>query len=224
MNELISHIQKAFESHKNPAIATGQKKYMKNRFEFIGIQTPLRRKLIRPFINRNALPPKNKSTKLLKKLWDFNEREYQYAGIDIFEKYLNQIAEEDIDLITYLLTHKSWWDTVDPLATKMTGKYFLRFPDKIRHVTNQWIVSGNIWLQRAAVLFQLKYRENTDSELLSGIIHRVKNTDEFFLNKAIGWALREYGKTSPEWVENFVRENDLHPLSKREALKVINKQ
>ena len=123
-----------------------------------------------------------------------------------------------------MIINKPWWDTIDFLSPKILGKYFKLFPDEIEKNTQKWILSNNIWLQRSSILFQLKYKEILNTDLLTRIILPLSNTNEFFVNKAIGWVLREYGKTNKDWVFYFVKKNKLSNLSSREALKHINKE
>ena len=126
-------------------------------------------------------------------------------------------------LLEYMITNKSWWDTTDFIATNLVAAFFNEYPDEQKIKVNQWIKSGNIWLQRAAILFQLHYKHALDRELLTHIIHSLLGSKEFFVNKAIGWILREYSKINPAWVKKFIASTDLHSLSQREALKYISK-
>ena len=118
-----------------------------------------------------------------------------------------------------MVTHNSWWDTVDIIAVKLIGEYFKKYPEEIKPAVKRWLDSRNIWLQRCAILFQLHYKKAIDTEMLTQVIHSLLGSKEFFINKAIGWILREYGKTNPEWVLDFVDKTELHPLSKREAIR-----
>lgn len=120
-----------------------------------------------------------------------------------------------------MITHQSWWDTVDFIATKLLGAYFKTYPEEKEKYVNKWLKSNNIWLQRSALLFQLKYKTDLDTVLLSCTITSLLGSKEFFINKAIGWVLREYSKSNPEWVIDFVNENHLTALSKREALRLV---
>jgi 3-methyladenine DNA glycosylase AlkD len=120
-----------------------------------------------------------------------------------------------------MITNKSWWDTVDFIATKLVGTYLVLYPCERKNYVNKWINSGNIWLQRTAILFQLKYKEQTDFELLTYIIRQLNHTDEFFINKAIGWALREYSKTNPVKVKEFIDSVQLSNLSIKEGSKYL---
>lgn len=113
----------------------------------------------------------------------------------------------------------SWWDTIDVIAPKILGSWFKRYPEHIKPTITRWLKSDNIWLQRSCVLFQLKYKEKTNTQLLSSVIDQLKDSKEFFLRKSIGWVLREYAKTDAEFVKDFVNSRELSPLSRREATK-----
>ena len=132
------------------------------------------------------------------------------------------LEKEDIDLFEYMVTNKSWWDTIDYIAPKLIGNYFKKFPEHRELYIQKWIASNHIWLQRSAILFQLKYKSDLDMKFLERIILSLNNTDEFFINKAIGWVLREYSRTNPNWVVEFVKKIPLSNLSKKEALRLIN--
>ena len=123
----------------------------------------------------------------------------------------------------HLINVKSWWDTVDFLAVTMVGSYMRKYPDQIIPVTKLWMDTDNIWLYRTCILFQLKYKKETNFELLDSFIQLCLGSKEFFINKAIGWALREYSKSNPQLVSEYVESNNLAPLSKREAMKVIER-
>ena len=121
-----------------------------------------------------------------------------------------------------MITHKSWWDTVDFIAANLVGPYFKSFPGQREKITGKWLSSNNMWLQRSVLLFQLKYKDSLDTDFLADTIHSLTGSEEFFINKAIGWILREYSKTNPQWVRQFVQATSLHPLSKREGLRLIS--
>jgi len=212
-----------FEKNANELTARGQKRYMKNQFEFYGIKAPLRRRLQRPFLLKSNLPAQDKLASIVRKLWNKNERECHYFAQELVLQYTGQFQRKDMALLEYMITNKSWWDTTDFIATNLVAAFFNEYPDEQKIKVNQWIKSGNIWLQRAAILFQLHYKHALDRELLTHIIHSLLGSKEFFVNKAIGWILREYSKINPAWVKNFIASTDLHSLSQREALKYISK-
>jgi 3-methyladenine DNA glycosylase AlkD len=118
-----------------------------------------------------------------------------------------------------MLTTKSWWDTVDTISGGPLGVHFKRFPEVREKYLMKWRVSDNFWLRRAAILFQLNYKQETDFDLLCEIITETLGSKEFFINKAIGWSLRQYARVDPNAVKKFVMSTPLHPLSRREALK-----
>ena len=132
--------------------------------------------------------------------------------------------ENPIEFIEFMIVNKPWWDTVDWVASHHAGTYFKMFPHLIREKTGAWMNSENIWLQRSALLFQLKYKRHTDEKLLFDYILKLKDSKEFFIRKAIGWALREYSKTAPESVVHFVETTELSGLSRREALKWLKRK
>ena len=123
-----------------------------------------------------------------------------------------------------MIVNKSWWDTVDYIAVKLVGKHFENFPELIPKHIKTWNSSGNLWLNRTAILFQLQYKKKTDINLLFDIIEKQAGSREFFIQKAIGWVLREYSKTDENAVRKFVMQTNLSSLSKREALKWLNRK
>lgn len=218
----VSQLEEDFKKQGDRNIAEKQESYLKNQFELYGMPTPLRKETQKPFLLKNNLPLKSELTKITEELWAKPQREFQYFAIDLNRKYLKKIEFQDIELFELMITNKSWWDTVDLIATNLVGAYFKLFPEQIIPVTEKWMDSGNMWLQRTCLIFQLKYKEAIDNKLLSDYILLLKDTNEFFINKAIGWILREYTRTNPQWVIDFVETYELSNLSKREALRLIN--
>ena len=205
----------------NTSVAAGQKAYMRNQFDYYGVKTPGRRQIQKELFKKELLPPKHELSELVRALWELPERENQYTGQELAKKYLRQIEEDDIVLYEHMILHKSWWDTVDFIAANLVGAYFKAFPHKRDGITQKWMKSNNIWLQRSCLLFQLKYKEALDTVFLEKTISSLLGSEEFFINKAIGWVLREYSKTNKDWVIQFVANTFLNSLSKREALRLI---
>ena len=222
MTHYLSTLEAEFKRHANPKRATGQKAYMKDNFEFYGITAPERQEIQKPFLLKQHLPPKKDLEKLAKKLWNKPQREYQMFGQELVNKYSKQLEKEDMTLLEYMVTHKSWWDTVDYIAANTMGTYFKLYPELRRQYVKKWLASDHMWLQRSALLFQLKYKDELDNELLAYAIKQLLGSKEFFINKAIGWTLRQYSRVNPKWVKDFVRDNPtLANLSKREALRLM---
>jgi 3-methyladenine DNA glycosylase AlkD len=207
----------------NKEDAEPMKKYMRDQFEFFGIRSPILKQSMKDFLKEYGLPSKEELPTFIKEAWSRPEREMQYATFTIVEKLKKQMTKEDIEWIEYTIVNKSWWDTVDHIAKHIAGVYFMKFPEEIEHVTERWVQSKNIWLMRSAILFQLGYKDKTDKELLAQIIRDTKYDQDFFIRKGIGWALREYAYTDPDWVWEFVHTEELSPLSYKEAIKNIKK-
>jgi len=216
---LITDIQKKFQAYANAGIAAQQTEYMRFLFPYYGLKAPVRQGVQKPFLRKENLPPKSEFDALVRDLWEKPQREFQYFGLDLAIAFRKHYEKKDIALFEHMIVTKSWWDTVDMIASKVVGGYFLLYPEERVPYINKWIASNNMWLQRTAILFQLKYKEKTDTFLFSKVIHALNGSDEFFINKAIGWALREFGKSNPAWVLDFVAKTSLDPLSHSEALK-----
>ncbi|HBH23626.1 MAG TPA: DNA alkylation repair protein, partial [Cytophagales bacterium] len=223
MNEYLDHLEKTFRSNANPEKAAEMERYMKNKFPFLGIPSPERRAISRPFLGKETRPHYNQLFEHCLFLWAQPEREFQYFALDLAQKYLNKLEAECLDMMERMVVDKPWWDTVDLIASTLMGAYFKKYPKEAPGKSKEWIASGNIWLQRCALLFQLKYKNETNASLLFDNIRKLLGSQEFFINKAIGWALRQYSKFEPNEVRSFVQieKSRLAPLSKREASKYI---
>jgi 3-methyladenine DNA glycosylase AlkD len=219
MHPYVASIKTLFEKNANPEQAEPMKKYMRDQFEYLGIKTPQNAALLREFYKQNGLPDLTDLDEILRDLWVLPQREFQYIGMGLLSKYEKQLPANFIDTVEYLITTKSWWDTVDAIASHTVGTHFKRFPKLRKRHLKKWRKSKNIWLRRTAILFQLGYKQETDFALLTEIICENLDSDEFFINKAIGWALRQYAYTDPKAVKTFVKSTALHPLSRREAMK-----
>ena len=220
MKDFIRQIQTELEKHRDPQRAVYMKAYMKDQYEYLGINAPARRTLTRPFLTKDSRPPVEHLWPVVRQFWELPEREYQYFAMELIARYYNKAEKDWIEHYQELITYKAWWDTVDFIAGTLVGQYFRIYPAEIPKVTRKWMASGNLWLQRSCLLFQLKYKRDTDIVLLSSFISQLAGSREFFIAKAIGWSLREYSKYNPEWVLEFVQKNVLQPLSKREAVRI----
>ncbi|MEE9364766.1 MAG: DNA alkylation repair protein [Cellulophaga sp.] len=221
-SEFIDALENEFRASANTTLALKQKAYVRNLFEFYGLKTTERREIQKPFLINNFLPKKSESTELIKMFWKKPQREFHHFSQELAFKYVTKLEEKDIDLFEYMVTHNSWWDTVDFIANKLMGAYFKKYPEQREVYVKEWLASNNIWLQRSALLFQLKYKNDLDKELLSHVINSLLGSKEFFINKAIGWVLREYSRTNPEWVIEFANKTELSTLSNREALRLLD--
>ncbi|MGG4039804.1 DNA alkylation repair protein [Heyndrickxia ginsengihumi] len=217
----IQHLINIYFQQSDIEYAEWSREYLRNQFDFLGIRTPIRRKLTKQFMKEYGLPARNQLKEVILLLWDLPHREYQKAALDILENVKKTLLPTDMEWLEKLIVTKSWWDTVDALAPNIMGYLFQTFPELIQQYPENWIESDNIWLQRSAILFQLKYKLETDDELLFRYILRRADSNEFFVQKVIGWVLREYAKTEPEKIRTFVEQHELKALSRREALKYL---
>ena len=222
-NEFINSLEKEFNKHSNQIVAKSQQAYMRNKFNFYGLTASQRREIQKPIIKKYIQLLKTNLEQLIKNLWEKEHRDYQYCAQELILHNTKQFKISDIYLFEFMIKHKSWWDTIDFVSPKILGIYFKLYPETIEKQIDKWIMSNNIWLQRSCLLFQLKYKENLNTQLLSHVIHSLSDSKEFFINKAIGWILREYSKTNQEWVIDFVKKTKLSNLSTKEALKFSEK-
>ncbi|GAB2021089.1 DNA alkylation repair protein [Pseudolactococcus yaeyamensis] len=215
-------VLETFLAHENPDNASGMKRYMKNHFEFLGIKTPERRVLSKDFLREKAKEG-CVDWSLVDKLWAQDYREFQYLAGDYLKKVQKWLTLADLDKLYALAIQKSWWDSIDFLDEHV-GSIVRRFP-QAKATMLVWSQDDNFWIRRLAIDHQLGFKLETDADLLATIIKNNLGSDEFFINKAIGWSLREYSKVAPDWVREFIAEHDadLSNLSIREGLKVLNR-
>jgi len=222
--QLIQELETALERNRNDIEAEGMSRYMKYRFAYYGIKKPKRYLIQKEWVSRiqKELSQENKR-ELVLELWQKEQREFHYIAIDFISKWKDkEISLEDSNFIEFLLTNHSWWDSVDTLASNFLGRYLRLFPNQRDSVINSWRKSDNMWLRRSCLIFQLRYKSETNFNLLKGLILEFKDEKEFFIQKAIGWSLREYAKTNPKSVKEFVEESGIQGLAKREALKHLS--
>jgi 3-methyladenine DNA glycosylase AlkD len=220
----FADLKNAFEEHADPVIAAGAKAYMRNLSEFYGLPSPFRRKLTKDFLSKSGYPPYEKLEDMVHFAWEQPQREWQYVALEILEKAVKKAGPSLLNLVEWMITNKSWWDSVDFVAPNIAGALFKKYPEiKIQYI-EKWMQSGNLWLQRSCLLHQLRYNKTTDQDLLFALCERLATHPDFFIRKAIGWSLRQYSKYFPKAVYGFVNSHQLSNLSRKEALKVINRK
>lgn len=218
---MFSHIQEQFSGHSNPEKAGQMSRYMKNLFPFYGISRPERNELIREWLKSARTLTRSEQWKLVDQLWNEPHREMHYTALDLLKIMMRKPQKEELAKVESLILRNSWWDSVDVLAPYACGTYFQAFPEERDQAVERYMLSGELWLMRTALLFQLFYKEKTDEKLLFDLCRQLSAEKEFFIRKAIGWSLRQYAKTNPEAVTRFVTETPLSGLSRREALKRV---
>ena len=223
-NKYVEQVKECYYKNGSSLKAIPMKHYMRDQFEYVGIQTPLRRKISKPFLKKDKLPLISELESIIREFWMLEGREFQYFAQELAMKYIKVIPKDFISTYEFMIVNKSWWDTIDIIAKKLIGPYMIRFPEERELLLEKWLSSENIWLQRTCLLFQLGYKENTDAGRLFQIIERLKSIDEFFIQKAIGWALREYSKVNPDLVKEYINRTELSKLAFTEGMKVIMRQ
>ena len=215
---------KLFRSNANESNRQPMEDYMRNHFSFLGIKSPERKELLKGFFAEHGKPEREWVKPLVTFLYAQPERELHYAALALIDVHIKKLDAEWLSFLEKLIITNSWWDTVDHIVPQHVGAILLREKSRVVDFPDRWIESDNIWLQRSAILFQLKYKEKTNALKLFSYIEATKGAKEFFIQKAIGWALREYSKTAPDEVLTFIKSTDLAPLSRREGLKHLERK
>jgi 3-methyladenine DNA glycosylase AlkD len=219
--DIINELEHRLYAERNKENAQAMEKYMRNLFPFIGIKTPERNKLLSTFYQDTGLLKKPFDRSFVRTLWKKEEREFQYTALNYMTRKKKELQPEDLTLCHDLITEKSWWDTVDHIASHLVGTLAKRFLEEVLPTVDNWATDDNMWLRRTAIIYQLKYKGETDEQRLYGNILKNATNHEFFIQKAIGWALREYSKTNPDSVRAFIQQHPLPKLSVREGSKYV---
>ena len=215
IEDLIPILEAATVPEKIPDMEA----YMKNKFSFLGVQKPILKKIEREFFK-----PFIKDTidwTFVEECWQQPYREFQYIAMDYLDKKKKELRPEDFPKLKELALTKSWWDSIDQLDL-IIGEITLHYPET-KQVMLDWSKDQDFWLRRIAIDHQLMMKEKTDTDLLEKVILNNLGQSEFFINKAIGWSLRNYSKVNPDWVGAFIDRyrDQLSPLSIREGSKYL---
>ena len=217
MSLFIPAITEALRDLADADNAFWMRKYMREKYPFLGVKKPERQEVFKHLYKQYGFT--KDWFEVSSQLFAMPEREFQYVAME-YVKHAKKSWDKRLPaLFESWVGEDSWWDVVDFLAPQILGPYFLKFPEDRDVWIEHWLNSGNFWLQRFCLIFSLGYKGKTDTMLLAKNIQALSSSKEFFIQKAIGWALRQYARTDPEWVIDFVGNNALAPLSKREALK-----
>ena len=208
------------EENRNELLAESMSKYMQDKFRFLGVRGASRTEIYKKYFPE-ARKSKGIDWEFIENCWNKEEREFQYVVVYYLKAMQKFLKREDISRLKYLIVTKSWWDTVDLLA-KVVGSLVIRI-EGYDQIMLEWSKDNNMWLKRVAILYQLSLKGKVDEIILDKILVNNLGDSEFFINKAIGWALRDYSKYNPEWVKEFIRKNkdNMANLSIREASKYI---
>lgn len=216
LSKLISDLEK----NRNELLAVSMERYMQDKFRFLGVRGATRTEIYKKYFP-DARKTKTIDWNFVESCWNKEEREFQYVVVYYLKTMQKFLKRDDISRLKFLIVTKSWWDTIDLLA-KVVGSLVIRF-EGLDQLMLEWSKDSNIWLRRVAMLHQLSFKEKVDKELLEKILLANLDDNEFFINKAVGWALRDYSKFNPERVTKFIEKNreNMTNLSLREASKYL---
>jgi len=221
---ILRDLHKAFATHADTANAQQMAAYMQNHFPFFGIKSVERRQLQKTVLKAHPQPKNLAELKAIcSEAWQLPQREFQYFAQELLKK---QSKLTDVNFVKYaqnLITDKPWWDTVDMLAVHAVGKLVLCYPE-LKTTMDKWAKDKNLWVRRSAIIHQLSYKTQTDEQRLFEYCVYNANSKEFFIQKAMGWALRQYSKISPQSVSRFIANEPLPSLTKREGMKWLRRR
>jgi len=218
--EKYFEIKKAFEENRDAENAIAMSKYMRDMFKYYGIPTPLRKSIYKELLKKEKLNSII-DWELLDKCYEDEHREFQYFVVDYLSLVQKRLTYDDVSKIKRYIKTKQWWDTIDGFD-RIIGD--IAFSDsRINDLMLEWSKDDDFWIRRIAIDHQLSRKDKTDADLLGKIIINNFGSKEFFINKAIGWSLRDYSKINPDWVRSFIFEHKdkMDKLSIKEASKYI---
>jgi len=215
-DELFTELEK----HRDEKQGEKMSAYMQNLFPFLGIPKPKLKELEKSFL-QELKKAEQIDWDFINACWKKEYRETQYIALDYLKTKSKKLTIDDLPKLEKLITTKSWWETIDTIDA-FVGEIILKYP-KLENEMLVWSKSDNLWLRRTAIDFQQEYKNKTNTDLLEKIIVNNLGSSEFFINKAIGWSLRDYSKVNPVWVKDFLEKyNDkLNKLSTKEASKYL---
>lgn len=223
--DLVEALHAALAAHADPVQAVGQQAYMKSAMPYLGLTTPTLRRAIRPVLADPAyrISERGEWEASVRHLWHgATHREHWYAALALLGHRHYRIWRDPqvLPLLEELVRDGAWWDVVDSIATHEVRDLLLGRPDEVAPALRRWSRDESLWVRRAAILAQVGAKDRTDPMLLTDVVEPNIADPDFFSRKAIGWALRDYARTDPGWVREFVAGHpELSGLSRREALK-----
>ena len=218
---MVRYVQGELAKLADPARAVPMAAYMKTEMPFYGVSKPYRVPIARTVQTRFPPVDGDDYRDKVRTLWELPHREEKYLAIGYAWTFRQYVVFAQIDLFERMISEGAWWDLVDELASPIVGKIVFEDRPRMRPVLERWIEAEDMWLRRSAILCQNRHKKDTDQEMLFDFCLRRAHEKEFFIRKAIGWALREYARTRPDEVRAFLVEHghQLSGLSRREAAK-----
>ncbi len=219
MDDMVDAVRRTLRDHADPSLAPGQQAYMKSSMPFLGVRVPEVRRLTRAAARSSPPADLEALERAVRELWEgATHREERYAATELTALRLATGRLELLPLYEHIAVTGAWWDHVDEVAHRIADLHDLH-PGPTAEAVRRWGTSSDMWLRRLAIISQLGRRDRVDRALLVDVIEPNVADPEFFIRKAIGWALREVARIDPAWVQTFADGHELSPLSRREALK-----
>lgn len=221
VDHVVAMVSEKLAAGANPEKAGPMAAYMKTTMPMYGVPSPQRSRILRDIVAVVPEPNRAECRRLVSTLWELPHREDKYMAIAMARHYKEHIVASMLPLYRSMIEAGAWWDFVDEIAINLVGKLWADEPDAIGRHMDEWINDDNLWIRRSAIIGQIKHRSQTDVDRLFRYCELRAHETDFFIRKAIGWALREYAKTDAEAVRAFVAKNAdrLSGLSRREATK-----
>ena len=225
MSAAVAFAARELEARADPDAAAAMARYLKTDMPFFGVKTPDRRPIAAELEQRWAPQTQRDYQRLILALWRQPHREEKYLALGVAERHRRFITVAAIPLYRRLIVDGAWWDLVDGVAANLVGGVLLTHRPEVTPLVRQWLDDDVMWLRRTAIISQLNHKAATDPALLFECCAQRAHDKDFFIRKAIGWALRQYARTDPEAVRRFVTQQGdrLSGLSRREAMKHLEK-
>jgi 3-methyladenine DNA glycosylase AlkD len=226
VGELLAFVPRELEQRANPRDAVAMAAYMKTSMPFYGVPKPAREEIFRQLKKNFSVANRKDYERAVIGLWKLEHREEKYFAIYVARTWRDFIAPESMPLYRRMIEEGAWWDFVDEIASHLVGAVLLHHRKEIAPMMDRWIADTDMWIRRTAIISQLTHKDKTDHVRLFRYSLAQAAEKEFFIRKAIGWALRQYAYSEPERVRDFIRKNRarLSPLTYREASRVLIKQ
>ncbi|MGD2060235.1 MAG: DNA alkylation repair protein [Acidimicrobiia bacterium] len=221
--DAIEYVQRELVARADPEKAAGMKAYMKTEMPFYGVQKPARTEILRHIKREFAPRTHDEYVDLVTALWELPHREEKYLAQAVATVFGQFVVPDSMPLYLRFIREGAWWDFVDETATHMIRQLVLTYPDETWPIVEPWNASDDMWMRRVSIICQVGAKERTDQTRLFRFCEARLHEGEFFIRKAIGWALREYSKTDAGAVASFVdrHREEMAGLTYREATKYI---
>jgi len=221
--KISKYISNKLAENANPNDAIHMQRYMKTSMHYYGVKSPIHNSIVMNVKKSFPISNQEEYNNIILKIWQLPHREEKYISIKLARKWKKYITLDALPLYEKMIREGQWWDFIDPIAVGLIGILLFENRMKMNNILDKWILDENLWIRRSAILAQLKHKEDTDFEKLFSYCLQCAHEKEFFIQKAIGWALREYSKTAPKQVKGYINKNKnrLSNLSIREGLRII---